>query len=168
MTRTEYLTDMQALLDAEGIKHFRAAELCDVGREKRVTRPGGRIEVVRLQAPPRALWPRIMPTLRVLEWLRSRCGDSPITITSGYRDPDYNAALEGSATGSIHQDFAAVDIVVSGWAPRDVARTLLLHPMAAQMGIGLYSGWVHVDTRGLLARKAPARWSGTGVGQWWP
>ena len=163
MTRAEFLSDMQALLDGEGIRHFRAHELCDVGREKRVTRPRGKVEVVRLEAPPRALWPNIIPTLHVAEWLRERCG-KPIDVTSGYRDPAYNAA-NGGAEAGLHQDFCALDIVVRDWVPLDVALLLLDHPDARLLGIWPYSGWVHVDTRGLLGRVAPARW-GTPT-NWW-
>ena len=68
---------------------------------------------------------------------------TPIIINSGFRTPAHNRAVGGSAA-SLHLRGAAADIVVRGVAPLEVARR------AEQMnigGIGLYQGFVHVDTR---------------------
>lgn len=72
----------------------------------------------------------------------------PITITSGYRCPTHNARI-GGATGSRHSKGDAADIVVSGVAPREVAKYA---ESIGIMGIGLYETssdghFVHIDTR---------------------
>ena len=55
-----------------------------------------------------------------LQKIRDHFGKS-VTITSGYRCPNYNKRI-GGATGSRHSKGQAADIVVSGVAPREVAK----------------------------------------------
>lgn len=71
-----------------------------------------------------------------------------VTITSAYRDPDYNRSI-GGATGSYHTRGMAADIVVKGVAPRTVAAYC---ESIGILGIGLYETaadgyFVHIDTR---------------------
>ena len=103
--------------------------------------------------PPKSIWPNIIPTLYVLQQYRSRCG-KPITITSAYRDKDYNAAVKGSKQ-SQHRQFRALDFVVKGVDPTDVYNELSharLHDHWTG-GLGHYprtserSGFTHIDTR---------------------
>lgn len=137
-----------------GITHFPAREICDAGR--RHTKPDG--SVVHLQRAPDELWPNFVPTGHVLEWLRSKLG-CPVYVTSGYRDPDYNAAV-GGERNSIHLTFAAADIATGRHTPHEIADVLETHPDAHHFGIGVYPdrGFVHLDTRGLIGLRAPARW----------
>jgi uncharacterized protein YcbK (DUF882 family) len=100
--------------------------------------------------PPRALWPNIVKTVRVLVELKKRLGNPAITLNSAYRSPAYNASV-GGARDSQHMKFTATDIVVQGvGGPPDWAR--MLHQMRNEGvfagGIGLYNSFVHVDTRG--------------------
>lgn len=44
------------------------------------------------------------------EIFRHECGDVPLTITSGYRTPAYNASLPNSATRSQHIYMRAIDV----------------------------------------------------------
>lgn len=74
--------------------------------------------------------------------------NNPITITSGYRCATHNRNV-GGATGSRHSKGDAADIVVSGVAPREVAKYA---ESIGIMGIGLYETssdghFVHIDTR---------------------
>jgi peptidase M15-like protein len=160
MTRAELLPRLQGFLDAAGIRHFRAYELCDVGRGRRLS--DGR--VVRLKPVPAALWGNILPTLRLLEWLRRETGGRPLHVTSGYRDPAYNWAV-GGKTYSLHVAFNAVDFFAGHVEPRELAARLARHPEARKLGIGLYRGFVHLDTRGVLGHRAPARWGAPD--RWW-
>lgn len=99
--------------------------------------------------PPRELWPNIVPTARVLDELRRRVG-APIAILSAYRSPAYNRAI-GGAGASMHMQFKAIDFVVrSHSSPLDWARALREMRSSGLFsgGIGTYSGFVHVDTRG--------------------
>lgn len=158
MTRTEFFLEFSYYLQRHGITHFRAYECCDVGRVKMVDGVA-----VTLQAPPRELWENMLPTLEVQEWLRAQTG-VPTDVSSGYRSPAYNEAV-GGAPLSTHKVFNAMDSLPRGWSPLSTAVKLLDHPQADRMGLGLYSTFVHVDTRGLIGRVAPARW-GT-PDKWW-
>jgi hypothetical protein len=141
------------------VEHFTASEVCLVGRETR-DRTG---RVVRLQAPPEELWANMIPTLWALDWLRKRLG-SALHITSGYRDPEYNRAVGGEAKG-LHPECNAIDFHSRVRPPLLLAQLLQAHPEAHRMGIGVYAGFVHVDTRGALKRPAPARWGSPA--NWW-
>jgi len=82
-----------------------------------------------------------------LQKIRDHFGKS-ITITSAYRCPSYNKRI-GGATGSYHSKGMAADIVVSGVAPREVAKYA---ESIGILGIGLYESsadgyFVHIDTR---------------------
>lgn len=90
----------------------------------------------------------------VLQKIRTHFG-KPITINSGFRTASHNKskAVGGSPT-SQHLYGMAADIVVSGVAPKTVAayaETLLPN----KGGIGIYSGFTHVDVR-----ATKSRWNG--------
>jgi uncharacterized protein YcbK (DUF882 family) len=92
-------------------------------------------------------------TLLVAQRLRDFYGVG-VTITSGCRCPAHNLAV-GGHPGSEHQDARAVDFTVDGIMPGEVYQTLLAwYPN--QYGMGLYDGWVHLDTRS----NGPSRWDG--------
>lgn len=160
MTRADFLPRLQGFLTAAGVRHFRAYELCDVGRARRLS--DGR--EARLKPAPADLWGNALPTLRVLEWLRKEVGSRPVHVVSGYRDPAYNWAV-GGKTYSLHVAFNAVDFYVAGVEPRELAVRLWHHPEARKLGIGLYRGFVHLDTRGTLGHRAPATWGAPD--RWW-
>ena len=69
--------------------------------------------------------------------------NAPITITSGYRCTTHNVRV-GGATGSRHTKGDAADIVVKNTAPSEVAKYA---ESIGIKGIGLYSDFVHIDTR---------------------
>lgn len=77
-----------------------------------------------------------------LQKVRDHFGKQVI-ITSGYRCPTHNKAVGGS-TNSYHARGMAADIQVKGVAPIEVAKFL---ESIGMLGIGLYSNFVHVDTR---------------------
>lgn len=54
-------------------------------------------------------------TAEFLEVIREALGNVPLKVTSGYRPPDYNAAVGGVSTSS-HQDGLAADFVPLGAA----------------------------------------------------
>ena len=85
--------------------------------------------------------------IEYLEKIREHFG-KPITITSAYRCPTHNRNV-GGATGSRHSKGDAADIVVSGVAPREIAKYA---ESIGIKGIGLYETsadghFVHIDTR---------------------
>ena len=136
--------------------HFTAREVAPVGR---LTKG------VPLAVPPREVVQNAGLLIhQLLEWLRAEAG-AVIDVNSWYRDPADNAAV-GGAPRSLHLTGAAADVNVRGLTPPEVA--LLVHhqcPISDQLGIGLYRSFVHLDVRGLLGRKAPARWGTPGL--WW-
>lgn len=85
-----------------------------------------------------------MALLLGLERLRSRIGDRPINITSGYRCPAHNRAV-GGVWNSQHVKGTAADIYVEGMGVRELAN------ICKQIfdGVGTYveDGFVHVDMR---------------------
>lgn len=66
------------------------------------------------------------------------------TVNSGYRDPAYNASIPGASKNSQHVKGKAADIVCRNGSPLEVAMTAEAMGMG---GIGLYSGFTHIDTR---------------------
>jgi len=113
---------------------------------------------VKNSLPHESLWPNIVPTLVVADELRELVG-VPLTITSAYRSPAYNAAVGGEAN-SFHMRFMALDLIPAGISPRSLAaaakklrgRTFKVPNTNAHFtfrgGIGTYSSFVHIDTRG--------------------
>lgn len=144
------LADLDRYLHNAGVEHFSARELAPVGKQA----PNG----TALTMPPRELWGWIIPTLRVVGDVRFALGGTPIFVSSGWRDPAYNAAV-GGASSSQHTRFNALDIQHSTLPTADVLGELERHPWAQWLGLGSYASWTHVDSRGLFGRLSPARWS---------
>lgn len=141
MNPLEFYELYNGLLYANGVYNFRAEEFARVGRIS---------NGVALQVPPERIWEDSLAVWSVLEWLRTELG-APIRVTSGYRDPAYNAAI-GGAPHSQHVLGTARDIQAIGVPPSVVADTLERHPRASTLGVGRYRTFTHVDTRGRKAR----------------
>ena len=128
--------------NAQGIRHFSAAEFT---RYFAAQRNG-----VKNSQPAKAIWKRILHTLRVVDELRASF-DKPCRILSSYRSPAYNKAV-GGAPLSLHLGFNALDIAFDGVSPQQVYDRLIEWRKAGKFtgGLGLYqaSGFVHIDTRG--------------------
>lgn len=124
-----------------GIKHFTAEEFTSYFHVRR--------RGVTNSPPPAEIWENIAPTLKIVDELRAHLG-RPIVLLSSYRSPAYNAAIDGAATKSYHMRFQALDIAVAGMSPRQVFHRLMQWRDAGKFkgGLGLYSTFVHIDTRG--------------------
>ena len=122
--------------NSQGFKHFTADEFTNY-----FSRPLN-------QTPSPSLWPNVVSTLRLVDELADALGGD-VTITSSYRSPEYNRNV-GGKIGSFHLVFNALDIQVSGKSPQSVYNTLLAWRNQGRFrgGLGLYSTFVHVDTRG--------------------
>lgn len=146
--RAESLARFEALLAREGVSDvFPVRELWFVDRidPECVVEP--------FVMPPEELWPNIVPTLR---YIRDHVVPAigPVAVASGYRDPDFNACIEG-ASRSAHRGFHALDLF-----PRDplVTRERLiavLCPIHAaegrrlDVGMGIYRARrFHIDAHG--------------------
>jgi len=75
---------------------------------------------------------------------------SRLTVTSGYRDPEYNAQV-GGARKSQHMHGDALDIDTSGMSLQDKQRLIRTASAAGFNGIGIYDNSIHVDTAGKRA-----------------
>lgn len=107
--------------------------------------------------PPENLWNNILPTAKVLDAVREKL-NSPIRTLSVYRSPAYNACIPGAAGGSVHMKFMAVDFKCEdGKGPVHWAKILKRMRDSGMFkgGIGVYSTFVHVDTRGTNANFGP-------------
>ncbi len=101
------------------------------------------------ELPPRELWTRMSATLKVADELRHRLGVKMRYITSAYRCPAYNAILAGAASRSQHMENRALDIVYD-CSPRTamIEARKMRDEGLFQGGLGLYSSFIHIDTRG--------------------
>ncbi len=93
--------------------------------------------------------------ITVLEDLREHFGKR-VTITSGHRCPDWNAAVGGKPK-SVHLSGKACDISVYMVFPAEVAKYLRAK-YPEKYGIGEYSTFTHIDVRNYRAR-----WKGENV-----
>lgn len=88
----------------------------------------------------------------VLETIRAHFG-AAVTISSGYRTPQYNAKVDGVAH-SQHCYGTAADITVKGQKPEAVA-AYARQLMPDWGGVGVYDSFCHIDVR-----EAKADWAG--------
>ena len=68
----------------------------------------------------------------------------PLTIKSGFRDPDYNAKV-GGANGSQHIHGNAVDLDTGDWSRADKLALIEKASAAGITGIGVYDNNLHFD-----------------------
>lgn len=102
-----------------------------------------------LTTVPATIVANLLETARVLEDIRKRLGNQGITITSGYRTPEYNRRI-GGAPNSYHMRGKAVDFVVEGMTPQEVQAALEWWPG----GLEYAPTWTHID-RGPKRRFRP-------------
>lgn len=85
----------------------------------------------------------------LLEQIREAAGGA-VTINSGYRSPEHNAAV-GGVSSSQHLYGRAADIVVAGASPLLVGQ-IAEYYLDRRGGIGVYQTFTHVDTRSIRSR----------------
>ena len=102
--------------------------------------------------PPRHLWKKMGPTLKIIDKMASEMGTPVRSIISAYRSPRYNSAVRGKSK-SLHMENQAVDVVFRGVSPYHAASVArrLREKRKFKGGVGQYSRFVHVDTRGYNA-----------------
>ncbi|MEH2622718.1 peptidoglycan hydrolase-like protein with peptidoglycan-binding domain [Bradyrhizobium sp. AZCC 1719] len=128
-----------------GLRHFVADELLFLGNQNGAGSCKGLNEY-----PPEILWRNIAPTVAVLDKLREELG-APMHFLSLYRAPAYNRCIDGSATNSFHMRYQAIDFVCDVGRPSIWAGKLREYRSRGVFsgGIGVYSSFVHCDTRGV-------------------
>lgn len=98
-------------------------------------------------------WLAVHPeSLDMLQELRRVIG-KPFYVVSGYRSPQYNASLNGTASRSYHMDAIAYDISMRNHNPHEFMARAVERGFD---GIGQYpqswNNFIHIDTRGSTAR----------------
>jgi len=99
--------------------------------------------------PPRQWWKRMGYTLKVVDRVSSTIKVPVKEIVSAYRCPKYNARCSGAKRRSWHQANVALDVKF-----HTSARTVTAHARSLRDrglfkgGIGSYSSFTHIDTRG--------------------
>lgn len=94
--------------------------------------------------------PRIDPTFKTkLEAVATTLGTT-LTITSAYRDPDYNARVGGKKQ-SKHMLGIAVDVVMTSFSTQGRIDFIQACIDNGIQGIGIYNSFTHVDTGGKRA-----------------
>ena len=102
--------------------------------------------------PPRSMWDNMMPTLKAADQLAVALGTELKEVTSAYRCPSYNARCPGAKPRSYHQQNVALDLMFNTSQTRvaRVARELRNNGLF-KGGVGRYSLFTHIDTRGYNA-----------------
>ena len=78
-----------------------------------------------------------------LQPLRDKLG-KPMTITSGYRNSEVNALVNG-AKNSQHMKGQAVDFTVSGYTPAQLVTLIKGYGIEFDQLINEYDSWVHIS-----------------------
>ncbi len=107
---------------------------------------------VRCGLPPTALWKNMRPTLLMVDEIGKLLDEDVEEVISAYRSPEYNAKCPGAASGSQHKRNVALDLVFKA-SPREVAAAAKEVRARGKYvgGIGRYSNFTHIDTRGSAA-----------------
>lgn len=99
--------------------------------------------------PPRYMWKRIGDSLKVVDRLSSELKSPIKDLLSIYRSPSYNRSC-GGKTFSQHKENRAIDVKFSKASSYAAARQAkkLRDKGFFKGGIGTYSTFLHIDTRG--------------------
>lgn len=102
--------------------------------------------------PPKSMWKNMMPTLQAADQLAVALGSDLREVTSAYRSPAYNSRCPGAKPRSYHMQNVALDLMFNTSQSR-VARVAreLRDNGAFKGGVGRYSLFTHIDTRGYNA-----------------
>jgi len=102
------------------------------------------------ELPPKKMWKNIAPTLKAIDKICKETGISVKEILSAYRSPKYNRAVRGNR-GSFHMQNQAIDLRfnnLSSWKASKVVKNYRDNKKIFKGGVGLYSSFIHIDTRG--------------------
>lgn len=103
---------------------------------------------IKNELPPKRYWGRIRETLKVADAVRKELGVPLQAINSAYRVQAYNKQC-GGVSNSYHTRNLALDLVYA-CPPKQAARAAkkLREQGVFKGGIGVYSTFIHIDTRG--------------------
>lgn len=100
--------------------------------------------------PPEELWKNIVPTLKLVDFLIQESRISLKNIVSLYRSPEYNSKCPGAKPHSQHLLNKAIDIQMhcTPYKVVEMAKYLRDDRKIFKGGIGKYTSFTHIDTRG--------------------
>jgi hypothetical protein len=99
--------------------------------------------------PPRQWWTRMGYSLRVVDRISSTMNVPVKEIVSAYRTPQYNSRCSGAKSHSWHQANVAIDVRFDTSARKVTAAARSLRDRGLfKGGVGSYSSFTHIDTRG--------------------
>ncbi|MFD2257342.1 D-Ala-D-Ala carboxypeptidase family metallohydrolase [Luteolibacter algae] len=135
------LNEYAAYLNSLKMKNISAQDVISAHAKQRGT--------VWNSLPPREWWTRMGYTLRVVDHISTVMNVPVKEIVSAYRSPQYNARCAGAKARSWHQANVAVDVQfeTSAYNVTKAARSLRDRGLF-KGGVGSYSTFTHVDTRG--------------------
>jgi uncharacterized protein YcbK (DUF882 family) len=135
----------QQFLDNNGL-----GEVAPMRSLLRSARPWRECRASEFAVPPRALWPNLLPTLRVLRDLQSAGLVDSSQVASGYRNAALNLCAGGAAR-SRHMSNNALDFNLPA-SPANVSRLCEYWRSkgpALKLGLGFYTDTkIHLDTSG--------------------
>ena len=99
--------------------------------------------------PPKSMWRSMAGTLQAADRVAATVGQPVDNVASAYRSPAYNRRCAGAKSRSWHMQNFALDLQFKA-SPGTVARAArhIRSKGAFKGGIGRYSSFVHIDTRG--------------------
>jgi hypothetical protein len=100
--------------------------------------------------PPRSMWKAMAGTLKVSDRIAATLGTSIREVTSAYRCPGYNRRCPGAKSRSWHLQNYALDLKFHNASPWSVTKAARYVRSKGYFkgGIGCYSAFTHIDTRG--------------------
>lgn len=132
-----------AFLERLRLRHLKVEQIIEPHLKRR-----GKVQNT---LPPKKLWRQMRPTLLATDRLAEKLGEPVRDVISAYRSPEYNRACR-AARDSYHMRNMALDLQFRS-SPRTVALAAreLREKGVFQGGVGRYSGFTHLDTRGQKA-----------------
>lgn len=95
--------------------------------------------------PPDSLLPTLRQTAYGMELVRTLLGDKAILVSSAYRSPALNAAVNGS-NGSQHLLGEAVDFTCPTYGtPEQIVRAIIASKIPYDQVIQEFGRWVHIS-----------------------
>ncbi|HAO95123.1 MAG TPA: hypothetical protein DCQ96_03615 [Verrucomicrobiales bacterium] len=144
----EWVRRQGPLLHAYG-RYLSALRLRHISVQQIITSHARKKGSVWNALPGRESWRQMSQTLRVADEIAVRLSTSVKGVTSAFRSPSYNARCPGAKPNSLHKDNIALDLQfhASTYAVARAARNIR-EEGKFRGGVGQYTGFTHVDTRG--------------------
>lgn len=135
------VSDYVVFLERLRLKHIKVGQIIEAHIRQRGN--------VKNSLPPKNMWKNCRSTFQAADALCEEVGEPIRRIVSAYRSPAYNARCPGARPGSFHTRNMALDLQFRS-SPRTVAAAArkIREQGSFKGGVGRYSSFTHIDTRG--------------------